>query len=202
MTGDVELETWREEWQHPGENSGQSGNFNIHREVRRKKFRLRLKLFLGFTWAIFLMGFSYFVARRYSSTEMFLWALVVWLSTLAITGYSFWNWRSLWTAERKPACEYVQIYEKHCLAGLREIRFGYYFLVVNLVIGVPWISWRYFQSTSNGQFGLKAYLIGMGLIAGLTAGYLIWFPRSRRNRLRELEQVRQYIISLDEDIQP
>ena len=179
MNSDAELETWREAWQHPAENSAQPGSFDMRREVRRKEFRLRLKLLFGLAWALFLLGFSYVVARRYPSIEMFLWALVIWISTVAITGYSFWNWRSLWTAERKPACEYVQIYEKHCLAGLREIRFGYSFLAVNLAIVVPWISWRYFRSASNDQFGLTAYLISMGLVAGLAAAYLIWFPRSR-----------------------
>jgi hypothetical protein len=199
MNSDAELETWREAWQQPAEDFGRSDNFDINREVRRKEFRLRLKLLLGFALALLLLGFSYFVARHYPSIEMLLWALVVWISTVAITAYSFWNWHSLWTAEKKSACEYIQIYEKHCLAGLREIRFGYYFLAANLAIGVPWISWKYIRSASNDHFSLMAYLISMGFYAGLTTSYLIWFPRSRRARLRELEQVRQYRKSLNED---
>jgi hypothetical protein len=44
-----------------------------------------------------------------------------------------------------------------------------------------------------------AYLISMGLVAGLTVGYLFWFSSSRRNLLRELEQLRKYKEILSEE---
>jgi hypothetical protein len=195
MTGDSEMETWRDIWKCPRESSGQPGILDIRREVRRKEFRLRALHLLEFAWALFLLAFSYAVAQRYPSTGMLLWALVIWVLTLLAAGYSLWNWRLLWTAETKPASEYAQIYEKYCVAGLRHIRFGYYLLSVNLAIAIPWISWKFFRS------GRVTYMISLGLIAGLTAGYLFWFSRSRRNRLRELEQLRQYRKSLEEDLE-
>jgi hypothetical protein len=199
MTIDSELETWREVWIHPSEVSEQPSSFDIRRALQRKEFRLRALHLLEFAWALFLLGFSFAVARRYPTTEMFVWALVIWTATLTATAYSVWNWRSLWLAERKSTSEYVRIYERHCVAGLRQIRFGYCFLAANLVIVIPWVSWRFFRSGDAVPLSLMAYLISMGLVAGLTVGYLFWFSRSRRNRLRELEQLRRYKEVLSEE---
>jgi hypothetical protein len=199
MTTDSELETWREVWQCPSEVSEQPGSFDISRALRRMEFRLRAVRLLEFAFALFLLGFSFAVARRYPTTEMFVWALVIWIATLTATGHSIWNWRSLWLAELKSTSEYVRIYEKHCAAGLRQISFGYWFLAVNLAIVIPWISWRFFRSGDAIRLSLIAYLISMGLVAGLTVGYLLWFSTSRRNRLRELEQLRRYKEILSEE---
>jgi len=177
-----------------------SGILDIRREVRRNEFRLRALHVLEFAWALFLLAFSYVVAQRYPSRGMLLWALVIWVLTLLAAGYSLWNWRLLWTAEIRSAREYAQTYEKYCVAGLRHIRFGYCLLAVNLAIAIPWISWKFFRSGRTGHFGIVAYMISIGLIAGLTAGYLFWFSRSRRNRLRELEQLRHYRKSLEEEV--
>jgi hypothetical protein len=198
VTTDSELEILREVWQHASGASEQPDIFDISRALRRKEFRLRALHFLQYAWALFLLGFSFVIARRYPTTEMFVWALVIWIATLTATGYSIWNWRSLWLAERKSTSEYVRIYEKHCLAGLREIRFGYCFLAVNLSIVIPWVSWRFFRSGDAVHLSLMAYLISMGLVTGLTLGYLFWFSRSRKSRLRELEQLKRYKEILNE----
>jgi hypothetical protein len=199
MTGDSEMENWRKSWKCPEEISGQPGILDLRREVRRKEFRLRALHLLEFAWALFLLAFSYVVVQPYPSAGMLLWAMVIWVLTLLAAGYSLWNWRLLWAAETKPASEYAQIYEKYCVAGLRHIRFGYYLLAANLTIAIPWISWKFFRSGPS-HFGIGSYMISLGLIAGITAGYLFWASRSRRSRLRELEQLRQYRKSLEEEM--
>jgi hypothetical protein len=108
---------------------------------------------------------------------MLVWALVIWILTFLAAGYSLWNWRLLWTAEAKPACEYAQIYEKYCLAGLRYLRFGYYLLAANLAIALPWISWKFFRS--DRTFGIVAYMISIAQIAGLTAGLVLYVSISQ-----------------------
>jgi len=198
MIDDPEMEILRGIWKCPEVSAGRPGILDISREVRRKQFRLRALHLLEFASTFFLLAFAYLIAQRRPSTEMFLWALVIWLLTLLAGGYSIWNWRLLWTASLKPACEYARIYEEYCVASLRHIRFGYCLLAVNLAIAIPWISWKFFRSARAGHFGILSYTISVGLIAGLAAGYLFWFSRSRSNRLRELEQLRQYRKSLEE----
>jgi hypothetical protein len=188
MIGDSEMETWREAWKFPEETSGQPGIVDIRREVRRKEFRLKALHLLEFAWALFLLVSTYVVAQRYPSTEMLLWAVVVWLLTFLAAGYSLWNWRLLWTAEIRSAREYAQIYEKYCVAGLRHIRFGFCLLAVNLAIAIPWLSWKFFRSPRTGHFGIVAYMISIGLIAGLTAGYLLWFSKQLRQYRKSLEE--------------
>jgi uncharacterized membrane protein YidH (DUF202 family) len=200
VTSDSEMETWRDAWKAPEGTSGQPRILDMRREVRRKECRLRALHLLEFASALVLLAFSYLVAQRYPSTEMVLWAVVIWILTLLAAGYSLWNWRSLWTAERRSAREYAQTYEKYCVAGLRHIRFGVCLLAMNLILAIPWISWKFFRSARTGHFGIVAYLISIGLIAGLTAGFLFWFSKSRRNRLRELEELRQYRKSLEEEV--
>ena len=199
MTDDLELTAWRETWQWSAQNPEPSPVCDIRREVQRKELRLRMKHLFEIAWALFLLAFSFILARRHPSTEMLVWALTIWILTLFASGYSIWNWRMLWIAEKKPAFEYTQVYEKYCIAGLREIRFGYCFLAACLAINVPWISWRFFLSSPGDHSHLIVYLLSMGIVAGLTLGYLLWFQIARKNRLRELEQLRLYRKSLEEE---
>jgi hypothetical protein len=200
MTSDLEMETWCEAWKFPEMPADKPSFLDMGRMVKRRKFKLRMLHVLELAWALFLLVFSYLLARHHPSTKSFLWALVVWILTVFASGYSLWNWRVLWNAETKPVCDYMRIYEKYCVAWLRYIRFGYWFLALNLAISVPWITWIFLRSAHTGHFGLIGYLIRIGLIAGLTTGYLLWFSRSQRNRLRELEELRQYRKGMDEDM--
>jgi hypothetical protein len=200
MNSDVELEIWRETWQSSHTKQKESSDFELCRSVKRKDLRLKALLILEFAWGLFLLGFSFMVARRFPVTEMFVWAGVVWLLTLAATGYSVWNWRFLWKSAPKSAAEYVRAYERHCLAGLRQVQFGYCFLTVGLAINVPWLSWKFFRSGPGVELSLTAYSISMALIAAFTAGYLLWFSISKKNRLHELEQLKQYKEVLDEEV--
>ena len=200
MNIDAELENWREVWHRPTEITERLDKFDIRTAVKRKELRLKVLHTLAYAWALFLLGFSFKIARSVHTTEMYVWAVVIWASTLGATAYSIWNWRSLWRAEQKSASEYVRTYQRHCVAGLRQVRFGYYFLAVSLAITVPWLSWKFFRSSPGKELSLCAYLVSMGVVAGLTVAYLLWFRRSRRNRLRELEQLRQYEKILNEEI--
>ena len=125
MKIDAELENWREVWQRSSEVTERLGEFDLCTEVKRKELRLKALRSLEYAWALFLLFFSFSVARRVHTTEMYAWAVVIWVSTLGATAYSIWNWRSLWRAERKSASEYVRTYQRHCIAGLRQVRFGY-----------------------------------------------------------------------------
>jgi hypothetical protein len=200
MNTDAELENWRELWHLPSETLEQLDQFDVRTAVKLKVLRLKVFHTLEYAWALFLLGFSFKVAWNVNTTEMYVWAVVIWASTLGATAYSIWNWRSLWRAEQKSASEYVRTYQRHCVAGLRQVRFGYYFLAVSLAITVPWLSWKFFRSGPGKDLSLSAYLVSMGVIAGLTVAYLLWFRRSRRNRLRELEQLMQYEKILNEEI--
>ena len=199
MTVDAEMENWREAWESSGECSRQPDIFDVRQKARRKEFRLRMFHLVEFIWALFLLSFSCWMASRYPSAEMTMWAVVIWALTLLAEGYSLWNWRMLWRAETKSTLECAQIYEKYCIAGLRYIRFGYGFLAVNLAITIPWLSWKFFSQPGTGHLNLTAYLVSLGLIAGLTAGYLFWFHRARKNRHQELEQLSQYRRSLEDN---
>jgi hypothetical protein len=193
------METWREAWEWPEDAGRQPDVFNIRREIQRKKLRLRAFQLLEFAWGLFLLGFSYWVARSYPSTEMLLWALYIWILTFFASGFSIWNWRLLWNAEARTTHDYAQLYEKYCIAGLRYIRFGYVLLALNLAVVIPLISWMFFRFGGSGRFSLMRYLLCLGLAGGLSAGYLIWFSVARRNRYRELEQLRQYRGTLEEE---
>jgi hypothetical protein len=199
MNIDPELEDWREAWQGLSEATEAPAKFDVRAGVKHKELRLKALHTLEYVWALFLLGFSFKVARSFHTTEMYVWAAVIWVSTLWATAYSIWNWRSLWRAERKSASEYVRTYERYCLAGLRQVRFGYWFLAVSLAITVPWLSWKFFRSGPGDELSLSAFWFSMGVIAGLTVVYLLWFRASRKNRLRELEQLRQYEKILNEE---
>jgi len=186
-------------WQE-AEAPGKYESFDVCDRAKRKEIRLKVLHVLELACALVLLVGSVMVAQYLRLLEMWIWASVVWITTLAASGFSIWNWRSLWKAENKTAVEYAETYENYCIAGLRQIRFGYRLLAVQLAIVVPWFSWKFFFAVGAAHWNLARYLIGMGLAAVLTTVYLVWFSTAGRKRLRELELLREYRKSLAEKL--
>ncbi len=186
MSADLELNDWRTEWLAqdvaPEVNSADVRR-NALRQQRRRRILHVLELFSG---VIFLAG-SVAIAWRISSAEMYLWAAVVWLTTLVVSAFSVWNWQTLWRADVKSVAEFAAESERRCLAEIRAARFGKGFIIVQAMISVLWFTWDYHRSEfSTARFGMALLLVII-----LCIGYWVMFSRFRRKALSELEGIRE-----------
>jgi hypothetical protein len=147
---------------------------------------------------VLLTSYAALVLRRDFRAEVLAWAVVVWLTTAAVTAFSVWNWHGLWSASGHSILEYANIYEKRGLATLRALRFGYFFLGLQLAIAAPWLTWDFVSH----EMSAVRYAVGMGLLGLLTIAFVIWSAVSRRRALSELGGVEEFRRSISKDNGP
>lgn len=185
MSADLELNDWRAQWQAQVE-PRRANAAEIRRNAVRQQRWLRTAQVLELFAGVVFLAASVAVARRGPGMESFLWAAVVWLTTLIVCAFSVWNWRILWKADLKSVAEFAQEYEKRCLAKVRAARFGKGFVVVQAMISVPWLTWDYHRT----HLSTATFSQSMLLLIALTGGFWMMFSRYRRAALRELHGIR------------
>ena len=185
MSADLEFSNWRTAWQAQADLATASPG-EVRRDALKQQRRLRAAHVLELlTGALYLVVSAVF-AWRVASVEVFLWAAVVWLTTLTVCAFSVWNWSSLWQHDLKSVAEFSQVYEKRCLAKIRAARFGKWFVIVQAMITVPWLSWDYHR----GDFSTARFGGAMLFLILFSTGFWVWFSRSRGSALRELHRLR------------
>jgi cation transport ATPase len=184
MKDEMELNDWRTEWKAQTV-AAEKGAADLRIGAVTQQRWLRAghvgELFI----ALIFLWFSAVFAWRNPNFETWLWAGIVWASTLAATAFSLWNWNVLWKANVKSVAEFALDYQKRCLASLRAARFGMRFLVVQNAITVPWLTWDYFRHRITDV----RFAAAMALVAALSLGFWLFFTRFRRAALQQLERL-------------
>ena len=181
MSADLELSTWRAEWQAQT-GTDESSSVQVRRSAIKQQRRLRTSHVLELLSGIFFMCASAAFAWKVRTTEFFVWAAVVWITTLIVSAFSVWNWSTLWRQDLKSVAEFSQVYEKRCVAKIRAARFGNWFVVVQILIAAPWLAW----DCHRGDFSTARFAGAMFLMFLLSGVFWVMFSRSRRSALREL----------------
>jgi hypothetical protein len=187
-----EIEAWRIAWHVP--TPAPTPAFEFRAEHRRQQRWLRVRYVAGLLFALLLIVYAASVLRSDFRGEVLAWAVVVWVTTLGVTAFSVWNWRGLLNANGHSVQEYANSYEKRSLATLRAMRFGYWFLGLQLSITVPWLTWDF----ARHQLSELRYAGSMVFLALFTAVFLTLFKLSRRRALLELERVEEFRRSFGE----
>ena len=185
MNNDSELNDWRTEWRAQPRLPEMSWA-DLRAKAVKQRRRLRISHIVELLVALGFLVFSAAVARRNSGLETKLWAVAVWVTTAAVTAFSLWNWNILWKANAKSVTEFAVDYEKRCLASLRAARFGLGFLVVQLAIAVPWLTW----DLVHKRLAVVRFAELIAIVVCLALGFWYLFTRYRRISLQELEALR------------
>ena len=181
---DGEIESWRVAWTASAEVAS-SAPAEFRRKAVQRQRSLRMQHIAELTMAIVFLVFSAIVVSRSPGVEAYVWAAVVWAGTIVATAFSLWNWRSLWTADLKSVAEFTEHYRKRCLAGLRAVRFGRAFLVVQIAITVPWLTADYLRRQMSGT----SFALAMLFLSLFTAGFVLFFAHVQRRNSRELKEL-------------
>jgi hypothetical protein len=187
MNQEPELELWRSAWTSASA-SPPSRPFDLRTAHSRQQRRLRIGYALNLLAAVALVLFAAFILRRHFSFEALVWAIVIWITTLGATAFSVWNWRVLWHSSSQPVLDYAAAYHRQCAAIVRASRFGYAFLIVQISIAAPWLTWDFVR----GDISPERYLMALLTLAILALGFLAWFALSRRRALRQLSRIAEF----------
>lgn len=185
MSADLEFSNWRAEWQAQTEVAAHS-SAEVRRDALKQQRRLRTSHVLELLSGVLFLVASALFAWRVRGLEAFLWAAVVWLTTVAVSAFSVWNWSPLWQHDLKSTAEFSQVYEKRCLAKIRAARFGKWFVIMQVTISLPWLTWDY----GRGDFSTARFGGAMVLLILLSIGFWVLFSRSRCSALHQLDKLR------------
>jgi cation transport ATPase len=181
---DAEIESWRAAWTSSAEVPSSAPAESRRKAVQQQR-SLRMQHVAELTMAVVFLVFSAVVVWKRPGVESYLWAAVVWAGTIVATAFSLWNWRSLWTADLKSVAEFTEHYRKRCLAGLRAVRFGRAFLVVQIAITVPWLTADYLRRQISGI----SFALAMLVLALFTVGFVLFFAHVQRRNSLELKEL-------------
>jgi len=187
-----ELEAWRAAWKTPpAEKSVKT--FDVRSSYRQQERRLRIRYVSNAIFAVALICLAAVVLRGNPRLEVLIWALVVWITTLGATAFNVWNWRILWRAADQSVLDYAAAFEKQCRASLRAVRFGYFFLAVQLAITVPWLTLDLRHGLPLGR-----YAFSMGFLAVFSAAFIVSFRKARSRTLLDLSHIKEFRHGLEQ----
>ena len=184
MNSDQEMKQWREAWQVESAASTLASAEIRNKAIRQEK-SLRFKFILEMALAVTLLVGSAIYASVRHDAEMFLWMVIVWLLTISASAFSIWNWQALWRASAQSVAGYMALYRARAQATLRAVKFGWAFLIFQLFIVVPWLTYDRLQH----RMPQVRYGFAMLLLALLTFVYVRMFLRQRRKALQEIQLV-------------
>jgi hypothetical protein len=185
---DLELATWRTDWQAPQTSDAAMLRLDLRQLVERKRRNMALGLFGQLLFGALMLAFSAWFASARPTLEWILWATVIWAGTFFAAGFAVWNKAGTWKALSKSNAAFLDLSRQRCLRELHALRIGRWFLAVQLAIVGAWLSWDY----AMRRLPIGPYFFGGAVTILLAAAYLEWFAvRERRNR-RDLARLDEF----------
>jgi Na+/melibiose symporter-like transporter len=178
---DDELRDWMADWQADPEPAPEIRDA-IRQRVQRKSLRMALAATGEIVFALVMLAFVVWSALREPTFVHVVAMACLALLILWATGYSLWYLRGTWRPSAETTSAFIDLSLLRCHRRLRSVRAGWWLLVLELAVMIPWI-----------VFSLKAKTAGFGLLAVLTAlvsVFLIVGERRTRRELSEWEEMK------------
>ena len=188
MNADLELVAWRSDWLAEPASGATVPPADLRHLVERKGRRIALEFFAQLLLGVSMLAFSAWFAARHPSAEWILWAAVIWAGTFVSAGFAIWNHSGIWRALSHSNAAFLDLSRERCLRDLRAVRYGHWFLAVQLAIIVSWFSLDF----ALHRMPLRAYFFGCGLAIVIAIGYLQWFSHRERRTRGDLAQLEEF----------
>ena len=191
MTTDVELESWRRQWQSRSEpRVDADAAERLRRRVLRETRGLKVHLIWPVLVTIVVGGWITSRALRTGQTLDVVLAIESWAFIAVVWAGSLWIARGTWRPLADTTAAFVDISIRRRAANLHGLTFGACLYVAQLAFVVLALG----AASPSGIVSVltSSYMIVMGWVGvpcGLAA--LVWFRRRQRadlERLRELER--------------
>jgi hypothetical protein len=193
MSMDLELDAWRNDWLAHEAPEAEMLRPDLRRLVQRKGRRLQWSLVGQLLAGASLLAFSAWFTSARPTLEWILWAGVIWGATFIAGGFAIRNSAGQWKALQQSNAAFLDLSRRRCLAELRAVRFGRWFLAVLLAIVAPWLSLDF----AMRQMPMAQYFFGIAATVAMAAIYLAWFLARERRTLHELRRLDEFAEELD-----
>jgi hypothetical protein len=188
MTTDLELDSWRLQWQRQPVRGAAELKESVLRETRRTKIMLlapvAVTVIIG-GWTLLQVGF--FPAPGAISLAIGVWTCIA----FAWAG-SLWLARGTWRPRAETTAEFLALAIRRCESSLRGVPFGIALYTLELAVMFLWAQ-RTGTATPTelarsppfivlGWFGLPIFLAGA-----------VWYARRKRAELHRLLELRRQL---------
>lgn len=182
---DLELAAWRTDWLAPQPSDTALLRVDLRRLVQRKRRSMALALAAQLLFGVALLAFSAWFASRRPTLEWILWAAVIWLGAFFAAGFGIRNHAGTWRALSQSNAAFLELSRERCRRELRAIGWGRWFLAVQLLIVMPWLTLDF----ALHRLPMSNYLFGCALTILMAAAYLQWFTYRERRTRRDLARL-------------
>lgn len=107
--------------------------------------------------------------------------------------FSFWNRRGIWAPATESTLTFVELSLERQRRKLEALRFGPWFLALELAFLIPWSVWGLLVEPS----GPWRWLFAFGWMAGFSILFLAWWGWYKRKTLRETAEWEELRRALD-----
>lgn len=176
MIPDLELESWRAQWQADAEVPA-----DLRRKVARDTRFMHVMLALEVLVTVTIGGGSIVWAALEPRAEMFVLAAAVWIFLAAAWTFAIVTRRGAWSPAAVTTADFIELSIRRCRGKLAAMRFGLGLYFAEMAFCLTWL----YRDPARR---VPAPAIVFGVV---TPVFLIGLARFRRNTRRELARLRE-----------
>jgi hypothetical protein len=187
MNTDLELDSWRRQWQRQPVRGAEELKESVLRETRRAK----LGLLAPVAVTVVIGGWALFQAWRFPVPGAISLAISVWTCIAFAWAGSLWLARGTWRLRGETTAEFVALAIRRCESALRAVPFGITLYGLELAVMVLWTlraGTRLSELLHSPAFIVLGWLGGPIFVAGA-----IWYARRKRAELNRLLELRRQL---------
>src|ERR1035441_8182099 len=173
---DLELESWREQWQADAEVP-----VDLRRKVARDTRNMRIMLALEGLVTVTIGGGSIVWAALEPRTEMLVLAAAVWIFLAAAWTFAVISRRGAWGPAAVTTADFIDLSMRRCRGKLAAARFGVGLYFAEMAFCLTWL----YRDPARRVPG-PAIIFGI-----VTPVFLIGLARFRRNTRAELARLQE-----------
>jgi len=178
MMPDVELESWREQWQAEAEVPA-----DLRRSVARGTRYMRLMLAAEVFVTVTIGGGYTLLAALHPSAEMFVLAGATWIFLISAWTFAILTRRGTWSPAAVTTAEFVDLSIRRCRGKLAAARFGVGLYFAEMAFCLTWL----YRDPSR-RTPTPAVIFGV-----LTPAVLLGVARFQRKTRAELARLEELI---------
>jgi hypothetical protein len=183
MNVDLELETWRRQWQ-----SVSLATPDLRKRVERQSRLLKLALIADTLVTVGIGGPTAAWAFLSPQPDIILLAVVTWILLAVAWAFRLRVTRGNWGPAALDAQAFVEFLVGRCRAQLAAIRFGAVLFAVNLAFSVAWV-WHHQPRPNIAWIGWRMDLVWLATLAFYV--FLPWWNRRKKQELSWLLSLRE-----------
>lgn len=188
MSVDLELESWRNEWQ-----TSAAIPADLRRRVRRQSRFVRIMLAADILVTVVVGGGATIWAARTPGTDYLVLALATWVFIAAAWAFVIRNRRGNWSPHALTTTAFLDVSIRRARSSIAAATFGTILYFAEIVFCLAWI---YRQRLRSGPLPPGTFLTSpqTWIVWALTAafaGFVVWYRRKKRTELSYLLNMRK-----------